>query len=148
MYGNTMKNILIVDQDPAFIIWLGQALLVAKQQPWPACSVSDAIELVANPGVPVDLLIVNSSMPGASELVGLLRRFQAHLKVIALGSEGGVELPRVDFWLCKPRPTNKGVEKKWLQVVKRLLTEHNRVPPSSVTSEDLAPTSHKMAEKQ
>ena len=59
-----MKNILIVDRDLGFIYWLGDVLIHADYQPWPACSVSDAFAVVGRkPIVPLDLLIVNPRLP-------------------------------------------------------------------------------------
>jgi hypothetical protein len=120
---NTMKNILIVDNDLGFILWLGRALIAAHQQPLPACNVSDAMVLVREPAAPVDLLIINSSLPHSSELISLLRRSQAKLKVIALGAEGKVKLPHIHAWHRKPGHTDQSAEKQWLEAVENLLVK-------------------------
>src|SRR5690242_16518027 len=117
-----MKNILIVDNDLSFILWLGRVLIGAHQQPLPACNVSDAMVL-ANAAEPVDLLIINSSLPHSSELIANLRRSQAHLKVIALGPEGKGNLPHVHAWRRKPDQIGPTAEQKWLKAVKSVLTK-------------------------
>jgi hypothetical protein len=84
--AETMKNILILDNDLGFIYWLGAVLIGADYQPWPACSVSDAITVLGRkPAVPLDLAIVNPSLPGLSYLITLFRRSQVDLKVMAAG---------------------------------------------------------------
>jgi hypothetical protein len=115
-----MKNILIVENDLRFVMWLSGALVAAKQQPWPACTVSDAMVLVQDPVTPIDVLIINSSLPDASKLIALLRRSQARLKVIALEARGKVQLPRVNVWCRKPKPADKSAKQEWLEVVNQM----------------------------
>ena len=116
-----MKNILIVDNDFGFILWLGRALIAANLQPWPACNVSDAIVLVGETAAPVDLLIVNPSLPRTPELIVLLRRSQARPKVIASGAEGKFKLPHIHMWRRKPGHLDESAEGEWLEVVKNAL---------------------------
>lgn len=119
----TMKNILVVDSDLGFILWLGRVLIGAHQQLLPACSVSDAMLLVGEPAEPVDLLIINSSMPHSSELIDRLRGTQSHMKVLALGEEGKRNLPHIHTWRRKPVHPGHVAEQKWLQTVQSLLAK-------------------------
>lgn len=121
-----MKNILIVENDLGFIFWLGGALNAANYQPWPACRVSEANALVGKAAVPIDLLIVNPSLPGVSKLIALLRRSQAQLRVIALGTEGKIKLPDINAWRRKPSPAEKSAKQEWLAAVKKMFTRHKR----------------------
>lgn len=114
------KNILIVENDLRFVNWLSGALVAANQQPWPACSISDAMVLIRESAPPMDVLIINSSLPDASELITLLRRSQARLKVIALEARGRVRLPRVNVWRRKPNPADKSARQEWLEVVNQM----------------------------
>src|ERR1700688_1897420 len=107
-----MKNILIVENDLGFIFWLGGALVAADYQPWPACGVSDAAELVDKAALPIDLLIVDPSLPGVSKLIAVLRRSQAELKVIALGSEAKTKLTGINAWRRKPSPAQEPVKQE------------------------------------
>src|ERR1700730_7829943 len=102
-----MKNILIVENDLGFIFWLGGALVSADYQPWPACGVSDAIDLVGKATIPIDLLIVNPSLPEVSKLMAVLRRSQADLKVMAVGAEAKTKLSGIDAWHRKPGPAQE-----------------------------------------
>jgi len=117
---------LIVVNDPGFICWLGGALIAADYQPWPACGVSDANALVGKAAIPIDLLIINPSLPGVSKLIALLRRSQAQLKVIALGAEGKIKLPGINTWRRKPGPAEESAKQEWLEAVKNMLIGHER----------------------
>ena len=123
-----MKNILIVEDDLGFIFWLGGALAAADYQPWPACGVSEATEFVGKAAIPVDLLIVNPSLPGVSKLVAVLRRSQGELKVIALGSEDKTKLTGINAWHRKPSLAQEPVkqEQEWLEAVKGVFVGHKR----------------------
>ena len=123
-----MKNILLVESDLGFIFWLGGALASADYQPWPACGVSDAIELVGRVAIPIDLLIIDPSLPAASKLIGVLRRSKADLKVIALGAEAKTKLTGINAWRQKPSPAQEPVkqEQEWLDAVKDVFIGHKR----------------------
>ncbi len=122
-----MKNILIVDNDLGFIFWLGDALIRAHYQPWPSCSVKDAITLMGyEPEIPLDLLIVDQSLPRAADLVALYRRSQPHLKVIALGAFDKRMLPGVNAWCPKPTAGNQAIKQKWVRAIDRLSQGYQR----------------------
>jgi DNA-binding response OmpR family regulator len=123
--GST-KNILIVENDLGFIFWLGGALVSSGYQPWPACSVSDATELIEKAALQIDLLIVDPSVPGLSKLIAILRRSQAELKLIALGAQVKTKLPGINAWIQKPGATQEPAkqEQEWLEAVKDVLIGH------------------------
>jgi hypothetical protein len=76
-----------VDRDLGFVFWLGQALDDAGYQALPAKSIGDATELLGQLNLEIDLLIVGLSVLGAREFADAVRRFQGHLKVIAVVDE-------------------------------------------------------------
>jgi DNA-binding NtrC family response regulator len=121
-----MKNVLIVDKDLGFLFWLGELLAGAKYQPWPACTAADAISLMGSKRtVPLDLLIVDASLRGASRLIDHFRRNRTKLKVIAV--DGHSKLLRgVDAWSEKPDPANARERQKWLRAVDRMLSGYKR----------------------
>ena len=122
-----MKNILIVDNDLGFVFWLGEVLAGANYQPWPACSVSEALPIMDRKLlIPLDLLIVNPSLPGASHLIAHSRRSQAELKVIALGSNNERVTPAVDAWRRKPNPADLSAGQKWVRAIDRMFSGHKR----------------------
>src|SRR5712691_4519414 len=115
-----MNNLFTAEYHLGFIFWLGGALVAGDYQPWPACGISDATELVEKAALPIDLLIVDPSLPGVSKLTAILRRSQAELKVIALGAEVKTKLTGINAWLRKPGPTQEPAkqEQEWLEAVK------------------------------
>jgi CheY-like chemotaxis protein len=126
--SSSIKNILIVENDLGFIFWLGGALVAGDYQPWPACGVSDATELIEKAALPIDLLIVDPSLPGVSKLTAILRRSQADLKLIALGAEVKTKLTGINAWLRKPVPTQEPAkqEQEWLEAVKDVFIGRKR----------------------
>ena len=117
-----MNNILIVDDDPRFILWLGRALLAANQQPLPACTVDDALVLTSEASQPVDLVIINSSLPRWSELIEMLRCSHSRLKVIGLEAKNRLtkrraRTLRVDAWRQKPARPDVSAEREWVEAV-------------------------------
>jgi hypothetical protein len=116
-----VKNILIVDDDLGFVFWLGDVLVGAEYQPWPACSVSDVIKVMGRkPAVEIDLLIVNPSLPGASKVIAFLRRTQARLKVMALGPQDRTALPDVNAWRSKPGRSDDSARREWVRAIERV----------------------------
>jgi hypothetical protein len=121
-----LKNILIVENDLGFLFWLGGALIAGDYQPWPACGVSEAKALIDEANIPIDLLIVDPSIPGVSRLIAALRRSQARLKVIAVGAEGKIKLPGVNAWRRKPDSGEASAKQEWLEAVKSMIVGHKR----------------------
>jgi hypothetical protein len=125
MTGAT-KNILIVDNDPGFMFWLGAVLVGAGYQPWPACSPSDAISVVNHkPLAPLHLLIVNASLPGVSKLIAHCRRTQPHLGVIALGPPDNT-LVGVTAWRPAAGAAGDAAKQEWIRAVKHMSGRQNR----------------------
>jgi DNA-binding NtrC family response regulator len=117
-----MKNVLIVDKDLGFLFWLGEILAGANYQPWPACNAADAINLMASKrSAPLDLLIVNASVRGASRLIAHFRRHRADLKVIAVDGHNRA-LAGVNAWSERPDPVNTRAKQKWLRAIDRMLS--------------------------
>jgi len=128
---NAIRNILIVDDDLGFLFWLGSILTAAHYRPWPACSISDALDLVGRePVVRLDLLIVNPTLPGISQLIALFRRTQPHLKVMGLGRRNKAALPDVDAWHLKPGPIDRAAGRKWVRAIKGLSVSGRSAQPS------------------
>jgi DNA-binding NtrC family response regulator len=121
-----MKNVLIVDKDLGFLFWVGELLAGANYQPWPACNATDAINLMnSKRTVPLDLLIVNASMRGASRLIAHFRRNRDDLKVIAVDGQDKA-LAGVNAWSERPESGNARARQKWLRVIERMLGSYKR----------------------
>ena|ERR1700728_594467 len=115
-----VKNILIVDKDLGFVFWLGAALNGAGYRPWPACSSSEAISMSwRKPLDRPDLLIVNASLPGVSELIAHFHRTQTHLKVMALGPRDET-LHGVDAWHPTAVLSDDPAKQEWVRAVEHV----------------------------
>ena len=78
-------RIIILDDDLAFVLWLGHTLLANGYSAFPATSVPEALRLIQElQGESVDLVIANPVLPGVSELLDGLRTWHVSPKVIAI----------------------------------------------------------------
>jgi DNA-binding response OmpR family regulator len=120
------KHILIVDNDLGFICWLGSVLTAAGYRSWPACSTSEAISLsTRKPLARLDLLIVNASLPGVSELIAHFRRAHSRLKVMALGPQAET-LAGVHAWHPTPGLSDDSAREEWVRAVRQASGRQNR----------------------
>jgi len=103
------------------MFWLGQALGDDGYEALPAKSVGDAISLLDQLRVRIDLLIVNPSLRSAS-LIERLHRTQDYLKVIALSPNRKAPTPK-GFDASKSRPLriDKAAKLEWLKLIQRVL---------------------------
>jgi len=120
-----VKNVLIVDNDLGFVFWLGQALDAAGYDTLPAKGVREAVTLLSEIHVKIDVLMVRSSLPGAEEFAAELRWAQrGHLKTIALLEENddqGESLSAWDGWQLKPSLPDSNARKIFLSLVQGVL---------------------------
>lgn len=80
--------ILLIDTDLGFLFWLGSALDQGGYQAFPARSVPDAIQLLAELHLTVGAVILNCDLPGAEQLIVRMRHSRKNLKILALGEPG------------------------------------------------------------
>lgn len=105
------------------MFWLGRALNDAGYQTLPAKSVYGAVELLSEQKVEVDLLAINPSLPGAHHLIAALRRFDAHVKVVATleEAEQTPDLAGVDLAVPKPASADETARLRWIETIQDLL---------------------------
>ena len=125
-----MKTILILDSDVGFLFWVGALLHSAGHKPFPALSVSQAIELLRefNPGI--DLLVANLAVSGADDFARNLRD-KSHVRIVAAVPPGAKpeQFPLdVDVVLRKPAELDEHARSEWLDRVRRVLGENTGRP--------------------
>ena len=76
-----MPTVLIADEDIAFVWWLGEILIEAGCTVVPALTSDDAISLAQDLHVKVDLMFVNPSMGGATEMITKMTDIRKVLRV-------------------------------------------------------------------
>ena len=109
-----------MDRDLGFVFWLGQTLDDAGYQALPAKSIRDATALLGQLNLEIDLLIVNPSLDDARGFADALRRFQGHLKVIAVIGEWegpSSAFPGADALEYKPLNQDNVSRAQWLQTI-------------------------------
>lgn len=79
-----MTNVLLVDSDLGFTFWLGQLLDEANYEAFPAKNIADAIQLLDQLKFPIDLLVLNPAMEGASSFAAVLRHAHPQVKIVAV----------------------------------------------------------------
>jgi hypothetical protein len=135
--GEETKNILIVDGQLGFVFWLGQALDRAGFVCWPAKSVADARALFRQMGVEIGLLLIDTSMAGASSLSHEVLELQGHLRVIGLYASNE-EIPRngssVDSWLQRPPNRSVGASLDFVEAVRKEVSFGLNFPRPAVAS--------------
>jgi DNA-binding NtrC family response regulator len=134
-----VKTVLIIDPDLGFVFWLGQILLSNGYDAFPAKGVPEANTLLGELGVEVHLLIINSSLAGAPNLVDELRRSTADLKVLVVAGDAAShirQIPSPDAILRKPLHTDRVASSVWLRSVEELFaraTLHRAVRSKTAT---------------
>jgi len=118
---SALPTVLIVDDDPGFLFWLGALLRELGYRSFPALNVPEALACARNLKIEVDLLIVNPRQAGAADFIYALRRSQGTVKVLALSDRPAVDLPIVDASLGKPDQFDQDTEIRWRYAVERLL---------------------------
>jgi hypothetical protein len=121
--GERVKTVLVVDNDLGFLYWLGCTLCAAGYMALPAKNSQNAKELLGRLNVGVQLLIVNSSMPGARAFADMLRRSQGRLRIVALiggGEQPTRAFPGADASQHKRSCLGEFSEIEWLETVERV----------------------------
>jgi hypothetical protein len=116
--------VLLIDSDLGFVFWLGQTLAEVGYEAIPAKSIPDALKLVAELQLPVALLILRDSLPGAADLIAILQYAQKDLKVILTVEDG--DAPKrlnADAQYRRPHQINENSKMGWLQVIQKVLWE-------------------------
>jgi hypothetical protein len=117
-----MKTVLIVASDLGFTLWLGRVLENGCYVALPAKSVGDAVHLIDQFKLEIDVLIVNHALPGVDPFIEHLRRSQ-HSKVIALTDDPDDLIPPgVCATKNKPLRVDEHTGIEWLGFVEAVLS--------------------------
>jgi DNA-binding response OmpR family regulator len=123
-----VKTILLVDSDLGFAFWLGHSLDQAGYDALPARSVADAMALLEELNVTVDLLVINASLPSADTFIASLReRSKSHLKVIAVfDNEADMRsFAGSDAELHKPHPSDEAARMECINTIRSAVPENS-----------------------
>ena len=123
MAAKSFPTILLVDSDLGFTFWLGRALDSAGFEALPAKSIPDAMALIDEYHLAVDVLILDPALPGASRLVAFLRRYRQSIKVIAAADPEALRsgFPQVDAVRRRSIEFNDETRQDWVRFVQSIL---------------------------
>jgi ActR/RegA family two-component response regulator len=120
-WEDSVKTVLLVDGDLGFVLWLGRTLYDAGYEAFPATTIPEAVAVINELKAKIDLLMVNPSLIGTTELVDSLCRARAGLRVLVLLDEqgkGAGQIPNADATIQKPP---EAASAWWLGIVGQLL---------------------------
>ncbi|HTR34450.1 MAG TPA: hypothetical protein VMH80_01015 [Bryobacteraceae bacterium] len=81
-------TVLIVDDDLAFLWWLGEVFAEAGFRAAPSLECRQALALLDQLGLELDLLVLNPRLAGATRMREILAREHPSLRVILIQSRG------------------------------------------------------------
>jgi hypothetical protein len=112
----------MVDNDLAFLFWLGAALRDAGFQTVPAKNATAGRALLPQIGEDLRGLIVNPVLPGSGRLIRDLRRRYPRLRVVAALESGAADLPvaGADIRLAKPAQYDEVAVAAWSAALRGL----------------------------
>jgi DNA-binding NtrC family response regulator len=82
--GTGFPTALIVDDDVAFILWLGEMVTESGYQAIPALHCRQALDLVKRLALRIDVLVVNPQLRGASRAMKVLETEHPRLRVVLI----------------------------------------------------------------
>ena len=114
---------LIIDPDPGFVCWLGQLLSQAGSEVIPALSCREAIRLVAELNLPIDLAIVDPGLRGVNRAIRTLRKRFPLLRTVVVRTADQDAMPAIDGSTTLKRTFGsvQASRQQWLTSVRGIL---------------------------
>lgn len=142
-----MVNILVVDDDPAFLDTLEQMLSTAGYRAIRARNGKEAVDELDQRHAEIRLAIVDLALPDINgfELLGAITRRVSHVKVLVMTSvykDIHLEMAGslgADAAIRKPPEGKPLPEHEWLSTIRQLLGAEERGPSAPVTGESSIP---------
>ena len=127
--GTGSPTALIVDDDVAFILWLGEMFAESGYQTVPALRCREALTLVKKLALRIDVLVVNPELRGAARAMKVLESEHPRLRVVFIrdpSTPGSVPhsthatLERPSSWEPISRP-------QWITKIRKILLRPSAV---------------------
>lgn len=118
-------TVWIVDDDLGFVWWLGEIFTEAGCQAVPALSCEQAVSLVNQLNVGIDLLLVNPLMPDVLGMLEILNRARPKLKIVAIGEASPALTAAIHPQAILERPSGSDSISRpgWIEKVRKLLKQ-------------------------
>jgi two-component SAPR family response regulator len=112
--------VLIVDEDLGFIFWLGDILDEAGCESIPALNSQQAISLVRELKTEIDLLIVNPTLAGVTDMIQIMNSEQHPFQIVSTADKTLNCADNAEATLERP-VLEPILRQKWLQEVRKTL---------------------------
>ena len=114
---------LIIDPDPGFVCRLGQLLSRTGCQVIPALSGREAVRLVAELNLPIDVAIVDPGLRGVTKAMRTLRDQFPSLRTVAVRTGDQDAIAAIDAGATLKRPSSwtRVSRQEWLRSIRRVL---------------------------
>jgi ActR/RegA family two-component response regulator len=122
--GTGPPTALIVDDDVAFVLWLGEMLTENGYQPYPALTCRLALALVKKLSLQVDVLVLNPKLRGAARAIEALSIERPSLRVVLIRdpSESVTVIPNSNHaTLDRPRSWEPVSRDEWIAQIRKVL---------------------------
>ena len=114
---------LIVDDDVAFVLWLGELFSESGYQAFPALQFSEALTLAKTLTAPVDVLVANPKLSGAARAIDTLKIAQPALRVLLIRdpADDGSTAPSDHATLARPSAWEPISKEHWMMKIRNVL---------------------------
>jgi len=122
--GTGPPTALIVDDDVAFVFWLGEMFTANGYQAYPALNCRQALALAKKLALQIDVLVLNPKLRGAARAMEVLSNGRPSLHVILIRdpSESATSVPDSTHpALDRPRAGAPVVREQWIAQIRKVL---------------------------
>jgi ActR/RegA family two-component response regulator len=119
------KTVLIIDRDLGFVFWLGQTLDAAGFAAIPARDVPNAISIITEHHLAVDVVVLNAVLANAVPLIAALQRPGHPIRFVAVGDsqdDTRAELTGVTSIRIKPPKFNQHYGREWVELINAMVS--------------------------
>jgi ActR/RegA family two-component response regulator len=116
---------LIVDDDVAFLLWLGEMFAENGYQSYPALTFRQALALTKKLALEIDVLVANPKLRGAARAMEKLSSERPNLRVVLIGdpaAQDDAEAPSsIHPTLSRPSAWEPIVREQWIAQIRKVL---------------------------
>ena len=125
------SSVLIVDDDVAFVWWLGEVFTAAGYQSVPALHCRQALSLSKKLDLRVDLIAVNPQLPGVLRMLEAFAAARPGLKVILIQDHNSEPSAAIhgDATLQRPSGWEPVLRPQWQRKLRRILESLGAAAP-------------------
>lgn len=128
--GTGSPTALIVDDDVAFILWLGEMFTESGYQAIPALHCRQALTLVKKLALRIDVLVVNPELRGAARAMKVLASEHPRLRVVLIrdpSAPGPVLVDSNHATLDRPSAWEPISRPQWVTKIRKVLLRPSAV---------------------